>query len=1525
MTAPKSWQPDAPPASFVADPMGSTEKNDQKVAPRPAPVTGVIEKGKRKVNPNAPIPVKQGPVKEEVYFPGVTPEPEKNPSLTERALDFARSLSKQNLQLAAGLPLSPDVLEGLGPFATAAKGASAFRDLLPGPEHPASYMAARGYSGIDPVAGIHADRVLDNPQTAKAVQGVVDYYRRQLEEDPVAGKLMTPAQKQQAAEVNAATATFAAQTVPTMGVPLGLGGFIGSKLPASIPHLARLAVGAGYGAAEGSAQNILAAGIAEDEGRRAQAMVDAAKDPLPWLLGAAGGAAGSGAMARERPRVDLELQRPTKPGVPFHGERPTQPGPIPLTQVVPERATDPFFQAIEPFGPNAGKGEFTAEGRPVGIDAMPQQNLVAEANRLQAEFDARQAAQQRQMQEAPTRLIPGHLDFSEDMTRPITKSMRAPEVPAEPSPLVNAARWVERRIYEGALRGMERSDPAFKEKAAAKLVPMAQDQLGVSADVAQQAVEAAMRPNWSKTLGEQRTVMENPVVGGGDVPYAQKVVRAGGKNPGKVQVLDEAGKPVDVKVMKAGDEWVASAPPGMMFVKREKPLSGAKGLRREYVLKESQGMLERGEVPRQLPRGNTEIVPEPPLSGREALERAMERVPPPTRPNHVPPAYSGPTPGEGRWGLPPPKAGPVPKGFYPQNTTMVPQGYAAAAAQAVGNGAPPPPAPPPGGTGVGANGPLPPNAGQTPQARMTMSGALQMADAYRRNGSWFNKLRRGFSDPAQRIGFNFAWAVHEWRAAAEMRKAAFEKVTPNLERAFKQMSPGERAQAVAVMKQIKEGQQAVPPSAIPAPVRALYQEQFARIKDLRDELAAAGYFSPEELVKFADMDAKGLLWVTRDYEVFYRHSNYKPTPDKYLKAVNGLMDDMAKAGKNITKDEAAAHIMSVMFAFQEAHNAGPLRLKQDLDKVWSTLPIANQVLKQRQRIPEYMRELMGEIHNPSFALAMSVAEMERLAYQYRASKRIADPANKGVLWSDVPMKGMSPFKVGFEDATPWMNKRNYGELAGKYVKPEIFEVMMQVPPEAPSAFAMAMWQESINWFRTAKVTFSPTTHFKNIYGNFYYQALTGIPPYHPKWMQRQWQSAQAIGAYVKAKTLKDAAADPNAKWMLWAMEDEAVRPGMGTDIGGGNMRNIIEEVLREKHPIGAVEFASKMWRLAQRLKTGAGELYQYGDTQARLVSYIHNVEWFMAKKGMDWNNPAHVAEARHYATAIVNRYFASGANIGHGWKQAARTLPVNEFMSWFVDNLRVQKNVLTAPLEHSWTPILQAALFTGATYGIAAASQLGLTDEQKKALKASLRPSWADNQAVVAALRIPGMPSKELPDHVVSLDAFLPTAQLIEGTDWDRPSSILPNLAANVTLGVASGGLSAPVVGPAVEALTGKRYWRDKEAAPGLELDALLDDFKKRMSPTLLTQWKEANRRRDYRLLNPTEELLTRQEAFWGKLAPPTAAFSPEKIGPKTQMAHARGEQRERAAPIQKGKRAMPNLKTAEERDKVTRTIYPSR
>jgi len=775
----------------------------------------------------------------------------------------------------------------------------------------------------------------------------------------------------------------------------------------------------------------------------------------------------------------------------------------------------------------------------------------------------------------------------------------------------------------------------------------------------------------------------------------------------------------------------------------------------------------------------------------------------------------------------------------------------------------------------------------------------RMMEGFNQRDSWWEKQKKELGLPEFRAQPLVAEAIRGIRAAQHMANQQMGRIFPQLRKAYNAATPSQKRLIDSYMNQNLDrapgSSGTIPESVLPDEFRNLYRAGMEQMEKQRLDLVKSGYFSEGEMKHMIDLEQRNLQWLHRDYRAF-QDKGWRPRKNVMEKAIKYVMSK-----SDLGYEGARKEIMDLFLG------------DGDMQQRFKGSNLNRSILKERSGIPPVLREVLGEIKDPAYVVAQSMTEMERLHRQYIHSKAMTAPDLKGQVWDDNPENpAMHEQRIWNDALSPQENKKMFGEFAGKYVAPQLFESVMQGPlaKQATEQLMSGVMSFLTSTMKTGKIAFSPMTYITNWLSNGASGAAAGLPYWHKRFGSRMVQSATALRDYSDTfKTMKSKNNTPpskDAQWVQWALEDSALIGGTGVEFGGSESRRIVERFLRDPEPgvrgvfdMGAQKFGD--------MKAKLGSWYDNLDSHWRLAVYIEQVTKGRDRLGLS------IPEARARASRIVNKNFASAGSVGNAVKNASRNGVglLAPFMTWHADNIRVHLNWAkdTAKIKSQGlkatdqrgnvvggTDLFSGegagqALNVGIHYGIVAGVFAGMrrlynfTDEDVDNAEAKMKGSqkpfspwrewlpWRDEQ---------GRP------QVISLGSLMPSAVFYEGNPED---SLMKRVLVNSFEGFTQGGI-AEMGFKNIQAAVGlgDAARQDAPILPGDRLRRLRDEAWKYLQPGFIRDAETIARRTGhYGQLRETEEKLSLPQAI-ARITP----FRLEPAGEKSAIANRRAETSER-------------------------------
>jgi hypothetical protein len=755
------------------------------------------------------------------------------------------------------------------------------------------------------------------------------------------------------------------------------------------------------------------------------------------------------------------------------------------------------------------------------------------------------------------------------------------------------------------------------------------------------------------------------------------------------------------------------------------------------------------------------------------------------------------------------------------------------------------------------------------------------------------RFLKQFSLPEFRGDELLGQAVRSVNASRAIGDFQMQRLYPALQRVIEKLPSVDRATVQKVITQLRDRKATVADlNKLPAEFRALFDQMHREQQAQLVELAKGGYFGPQELATISQNLKKGLLHLHRSYQAFYARRSWKPPEDAIVRAAKFIAESMG-----MDPVQANARVRAVLKTAAEGEGF------QNVQQMLGAFRDAG--LVKARTLPPPLHALLGVVNDPAFVVAETASQMSSMYHLMMRTRALLAPDLEGKVWAQQWVPGMDERPLWNEQMSPAQNKRLFGELAGKFVHPALRQSMLDAPAPLVENFARDFAHKVTGWFATAKVLTSPVTWARNIISNGLYLTASGVPV----WRQPVLM-AKAFRSILAGQKRLSASLAQGHEWLQMALEDGAVRPGRGTDLGGSEARAIAENVLRSK-PDGLMGFWDSAMRMMQKGQLKLGKTYELFDSAARLAAYMHHVEAGRQRLGLS------PQQARSHASHIVNRYFATGAGAAPIFRELSRSsLGLAPFIGWHVDNLRVAKNILADSMKGDLGPLMRTAAWMAAPMVAAyMARQLyGITDSDVAAGERALKGSWRDRQGLHDWLPVRGKDGRLV--YAVSFDGLNPFALFLRGAPQ---MSIPQRVAASIVQGMVQSGSMEPWVNDQLASLGVTPQEYEPPLLPGQEGWKAASGVAQFMEPALMRQFRTVARKAQLDLgqpLRPTEEPQGLGEAL-------LTTFSPigiEKVGERTQRGAQKQLRGERAGLLDARKRVR-GINDPDERSRVLEAI----
>jgi len=286
----------------------------------------------------------------------------------------------------------------------------------------------------------------------------------------------------------------------------------------------------------------------------------------------------------------------------------------------------------------------------------------------------------------------------------------------------------------------------------------------------------------------------------------------------------------------------------------------------------------------------------------------------------------------------------------------------------------------------------------------------------------------------------------------------------------------------------------------------------------------------------------------------------------------------------------------------------------------------------RERIPQPIRELMGEVIPGDYVGARTVGDLSSTLANLKFFKTIASNPN---LASDMKQVGWSQMPQG----------ARLGALSGKYVPEALYDDLQEIASPEVQNTIDKVYHTIYNAWRMGKTAMDPVTHGRNVLGNVLFSGLAKVSPFDPR-----------NGTYYKQAFSHIYNDTP--------MLQEAYKQGViGTEMMGADIKPLIKNLMATRGDNFLVDF----WDAAKGMVRGAGELYKIEDQIPKLASYIKQLSLGMSPPD---------------AAKFVDRWFPNYTQLPRifGKLKKSKLEPLmSPFVSFTAEATRIFKNAAMDP------------------------------------------------------------------------------------------------------------------------------------------------------------------------------------------------------------------------------------------------------
>lgn len=350
----------------------------------------------------------------------------------------------------------------------------------------------------------------------------------------------------------------------------------------------------------------------------------------------------------------------------------------------------------------------------------------------------------------------------------------------------------------------------------------------------------------------------------------------------------------------------------------------------------------------------------------------------------------------------------------------------------------------------------------------------------------------------------------------------------------------------------------------------------------------------------------------------------KRHPEVFRRAVEYLVKDLSAGGnKHVLPEQVSAELETLLKApnVVEALKSSGLKEARAFKKLLSRDPT----------IPKEIRDVMGEVTAGSVRIAATLGSQEAIIAKLELFQSIAADQNLSSIGRRADLH---------PEPVPEI-PRLYGKLAGRYVKPEIYDELINLPGSIRNMYTFA--NQVANWVKGNQLMrIGPwwTSLMGNIQGGVYSGGLSFLRLYR---YQKDFRAS--------LRALRDYHNDPTGKtgdgWLVKeAKKVGADWSGRGEVEIASHSRKFINEMLKtlDAEPQGAFGLVTMTKKIAEKYQDVQGMFGNFLDTQDqtfRIAAYISLRRKFLAQKmspedaainaasriANSFPNPEHLGEA----------------------------------------------------------------------------------------------------------------------------------------------------------------------------------------------------------------------------------------------------------------------------------------------------------
>ena len=477
-----------------------------------------------------------------------------------------------------------------------------------------------------------------------------------------------------------------------------------------------------------------------------------------------------------------------------------------------------------------------------------------------------------------------------------------------------------------------------------------------------------------------------------------------------------------------------------------------------------------------------------------------------------------------------------------------------------------------------------------------------------------------------------------------------------------------------------------------------------------------------DAIKEAVVENSG-AYLRRSYRL-YEDSGYKPSATAIHDAREYLIEQNLKQNPKMDYDAAVA---------QANDNINSILDKGDLNGVYEYFSkvrkVNTEILKGRKELPEPIRNLMGEIKEPSENIVLTVSKMSRLIETNKFFSTLDKMGNGSYIFdANDAARNVDRFNVKISGTN--------SALDGKYTTPEMLKAIKEQESKFISTYNDSVTGKLYKNFLTLKGTsqkmktvYSHVTHFRNALGGMQFATANGFSPFSRS-------SKKTVNTLINnIRSGGDEALDE--------AYEKYLRLGIiNTNVRVNEFRQLLDTGYESQADTLIDKFGEKLqgYGVPKVLLDAPTNAYVATDDYFKITIFAKELETL--KKAMP-NEPLEVLEEE--AANIVRNTLPNYDRVPKGIK-ALRELPVGNFFSFPAEVVRTSSNILSqaareissgnSVLKRRGLKRVAGYVGTASAWGALSsqsAHMIGFNEEQQKAAQVLTEAPWSKTSSRVWA------------------------------------------------------------------------------------------------------------------------------------------------------------------------------------------------